>query len=154
MEGIFVKQVKEPDPGLMEILCRLEIENLGQDAAINQWVLPVIIRYGSLFIAGNNKNNRIIGVCEIIRSYSVPSMVFIHSFYIDHGSRNKGIGKFFLGKVLDELKSASFKEVQLTVDADNKAASNLYTGFGFEVKSIRKDEYGKGIDRDLLSLRL
>ncbi len=60
----------------------MEVENLGKEAAINQWVLPVIIRYGKLFIAVNNKDN-LIGVCEIIRSYMIPSTAFIHSFYID-----------------------------------------------------------------------
>lgn len=153
MEGIFVKHIKDPEPGLIEALCRMEVENLGQEAAMNQWVLPVIIRYGKLFIAVNNKDS-LIGVCEIIRSYLIPSTAFIHSFYIDGKFRNKGIGKILLGKVLGELKSDSFKEVQLTVDPDNRAASQLYRSFGFKKKGTRKDEYGKGIKRDLFSLKL
>lgn len=153
MESIFVKHVKDPDPGLVETLCRMEVENLGQEAAINQWVLPVVIRYGKLFIAVNNKDN-LIGVCEIIRSYAVPSTAFIHSFYIDGKFRNKGIGKILLGEVLGELKSDSFKEVQLTVDPDNRAASRFYRYFGFKKKGTRKDEYGSGMHRDLFSLKL
>ena len=153
MEDIFVKHVKDPDPGLVEELCRMEVENLGQEAAINQWVLPVIIRYGRLFIAVDDEDS-LIGVCEIIRSYLVPSTAFIHSFYIDGKFRNKGIGKILLRKVLYELKSDSFKEVQLTVDPDNRAASRLYRSFGFKKKGTRKDEYGKGIERDLFSLKL
>ena len=153
MKGIFVKHIKDPDPGMVEVLCRMEVENLGQEAAINQWVLPVIIRYGKLFIAVNNED-RLIGVCEIIRSYLVPSTAFIHSFYIDGKSRNKGVGKILLEKVLGELKSDSFKEVQLTVDPDNRAASRLYRSFGFKKKDTRKDEYGRGINRDCLSLKL
>ena len=154
MKGIFVKQIKDPDPVLIETLCRMEIENLGQEAAVNQWVLPVIIRYGKLFIAGNNKNDTLIGVCEIIRNYLVPTTAFIHSFYVDSESRNRGIGKMFLKRVLDELKSDSFKEVQLTVDPGNVAASLLYRSFGFKKKGTRKDEYGRGIHRDLFSLKL
>ncbi len=154
MEGIFVKQIKDPDLGLVDTLCRLEVENLGQEAAINQWVLPVIIRYGRIFIAGNNKNGRIIGVCEVIRSYQVPSTAFIHSFYIGREFRNAGVGKLFLGKVLDGLRSGSFKEVQLTVDPDNIPASCFYQSFGFRKADIRRDEYGRGIHRDLLFLRL
>jgi ribosomal protein S18 acetylase RimI-like enzyme len=153
MKGIFVKHVKDPDPGLVEALCRMEVGNLGQEAAINQWVLPVIIRYGKLFIAVNNKDN-LIGVCEIIRSYPIPSTAFIHSFYIDGKFRDKGIGKILLEKVLDELKSDLFKEVQLTIDPDNRAASRLYRSFGFKKKGTRKDEYGRGIIRELFSLKL
>ena len=153
MENIFVKHVKDPDPGMVEALCRMEVENLGQEAAINQWVLPVIIRYGKLFIAVNDKDD-LIGVCEIIRSYPVPATAFIHSFYIDGKFRNKGIGKLLLGEVLGELKSDSFKEVQLTVDPDNRVASRFYRSFGFKKKGIRKDEYGSGMHRDYLSLKL
>ncbi len=153
MEGIFVKHVKDVDPGLVEVLCRMEVENLGKEAAINQWVLPVIIRYGKLFIAVNDKDS-LIGVCEIIRSYMIPSTAFIHSFYIDGKFRDMGIGKILLGEVLGELKSDSFKEVQLTVDPDNKAASRLYRSFGFKNKGTRRDEYGRGIKRDLFSLKL
>lgn len=154
MEGIFVKQIKDPDPVLVDTLYMLEVENLGQEAAINQWVLPVIIRYGRVFIAGNNKNGRIIGVCEVIRSYQVPSTAFIHSLYICREFRNRGIGKLLLGKVLDGLRNGSFKEVQLTVDPDNIPASCLYRSFGFKKTDTRKDEYGMGIYRDLLFLRL
>ena len=153
MEGIFVKHIKDPDPELVEALCRMEVGNLGQEAAINQWVLPVIIRYGKLFIAVNNKDS-LIGVCEIIRSYPVLSTAFIHSFYIDGKFRNKGVGKILLGKVLGELKSDSFKEVQLTADPDNRGVSRFYRSFGFKKKGTRKDEYGRGINRDLFSLKL
>ena len=153
MKGISVKHIKDPDPVLIETLCRMEIKNLGQEAAINQWVLPVIIRYGKLFIAVNN-NDRLIGVCEIIRSYLVPTTAFIHSFYIDSEFRNKGAGKILLGEVLSELKSDSFKEVQLTVDPDSIAASQFYRSFGFKKNGYRKDEYGTGIHRDCLSLKL
>jgi ribosomal-protein-alanine N-acetyltransferase len=153
MKGIFVKHIKDPDPVLIETLCRLEIKNLGQEAAINQWVLPVIIRYGKLFIAVNN-NDSLLGVCEIIRSYVAPSTAFIHSFYIDSGFRNEGIGKMLLREVLSELKNDSFEEVELTVDPDNIAASRLYRSFGFKKNGTRKDEYGVGIHRDYLSLKL
>ncbi len=154
MEGIFVKHIKDPDPVLIKILCRMEIKSLGQEAAINQWVLPVIIRYGRLFVAGNSNNDSLVGVCEIIRSYQVPSTAFIHSLYIDPEFRNRGVGKKLLQEVLSELKRDSFKEVQLTVDPDNIAASRLYRSSGFKKDSSRKDEYGTGKNRDLFIIKL
>ena len=154
MNSIFVKQIEDPDPVLVDTLCRMEVENLGQEAAVNQWILPVIIRYGRIYIAGNNKDGRIIGVCEIIRSYQVPSTAFIYSFYTDNKFRNRGIGKLLLGKVLDGLRNDFFKMVQLTVDPDNIAAARLYRSFGFKKADIRKNEYGRGVHRHLLSLRL
>ncbi len=153
MEGIFVKHIKDPGPALIKTLCRMEVKSLGQEAAINQWVLPVIIRYGRLFVAGNNDNS-LIGVCEIIRSYQVPSTAFIHSFYVDPEFRNKGVSKILLREVMSELRRDSFKEVQLTVDPDNIAAIRLYRSFGFKKDSIRKDEYGMGKHRDLFIIKL
>jgi ribosomal-protein-alanine N-acetyltransferase len=153
MEGIFVKHIKDPGPTLIKTLCRMEVKSLGQEAALNQWILPVIIRYGRLFVAGN-KDNSLIGVCEIIRSYQVRSTAFIHSLYVDPEFRNKGVGKILLREVLSELKRDSFKEVQLTVDPDNIAASRLYRSSGFKKDSTRKDEYGMGKHRDLFIIKL
>ena len=99
-------------------------------------------------------NSGIIGVCEIIRSWKKENTVFIHSFYIDKSYRNKGIGKKFLQKVIDVLKKDNIKIIELTVDSGNEAANRLYKRTGFKKAGFRKNEYGRGIDRDLMTLKL
>ncbi len=173
MENVVFREIKNVDGGLVEKIVELEKRNCGRDASINQWVIPVIIRYGKLIVAkktssgtgrktaGSKRNNMkesdnsgIIGVCEIIRSWKKENTVFIHSFYIDKSYRNKGIGKKFLQKVIDVLKKDNIKIIELTVDSGNEAAKRLYKRTGFKKAGFRKNEYGRGIDRDLMILKL
>ena len=60
----------------------------------------------------------------------------------------------YLSRVKSALNEGDFKKVELTVDSKNKAAVCLYKEFGFERINLRKDEYGRGIDRELMRLEL
>lgn len=143
--------LKSFNAGLIMTLKKLEVDNLGRQAAINQWQLPVIIRYGR-FIVAENECQEIIGVCEMLRQWEQPLDAFIHSFYIAEEYRSKGIGKNLLENVIDMLEKEGFKSVQLTVDPGNKPAMGLYGKFGFKKKQLEIGEYGKGHDRFLLEL--
>lgn len=154
---ISFRVLKSFDASLLAKLIKLEVDNLGVEAAMNQWQLPVIIRYGK-FIVAENEHGDIIGVCEMLRQWGQagqtgpPSGAFIHSFYIKEAFRHRGIGKNLLENVIDILKKDGFKYVQLTVDPDNKPALNLYGRFGFEKKQLEIGEYGEGQDRFLMEL--
>jgi ribosomal-protein-alanine N-acetyltransferase len=148
---ISFRVLKNFDASLISKLIKLEVDNLGREAAINQWQLPVIIRYGKFVIAENEQGD-IIGVCEMLRQWEQPLDAFIHSFYIEEASRHRGVGKNLLENVLDILKKDGFKSVQLTVDPDNKPALSLYGSFGFEKKLLEIGEYGEGRDRFLMEL--
>ena len=173
MENIVFREIKNVDSGLVAKIVELEKRNCGRDASINQWVIPVIIRYGKLIVAkksgsgkcrkpagsrGKNMSESdisgIIGVCEIIRSWKKDNAAFIHSFYIDKDYRNKGIGRKLLQKVIDVLKKDNIGKIELTVDPCNEAANRLYKKYGFKKAGFRKSEYGRGIDRDLMVLKL
>jgi ribosomal protein S18 acetylase RimI-like enzyme len=154
MEDIIFQEIKEFEFGLVDSISKLEKRNLGKDASINQWVIPVIIRYGKLIVAKINSSDNIIGVCEIIRNWGEDSTAFIHSFYIDRKYRNKSIGKKLLQKAISILRRDGFMAVELTVDPGNEIAGHLYEKFGFKKIGNRKNEYGKGIDRNLMRLEL
>jgi ribosomal protein S18 acetylase RimI-like enzyme len=139
------------DANLIGKLIKLEVDNLGQEASINEWQLPVIIRYGK-FIVVENEHGDIIGACEMLRQWGEPLIAFIHSFYIEESFRYRGIGKNLLENVIDILKKDGFKSVQLTVDPDNKPALSLYGRFGFVKKLLEIGEYGEGRDRVLMEL--
>ncbi len=155
MNSIFIQEIKGADWKLVSRIVKLEKKNLGSEASINQWVIPVIIRYGKFIVAQKSRDGSdIIGVCELIRSWKDDSKAFIHSFYIDKEYRKKGIGRKLLGKVIDILKDENFKEIELTVDPGNKIASRLYKDFGFGRIDFRENEYGRGVNRDLMRLKL
>src|SRR4030043_2482649 len=150
MLEIEIKTIKDFDLSLIENIKKLEIENLGKDAAINEWQIPVIIRYGKLIVAQLKKSGKIIGACEILREWKETRIAFIHSFYICSGFRAQGIGKKLLKDTLDILRDENFEQVELTVDAENKAAVKLYEGIGFEVREVRLVANGHGIKRTLM----
>jgi ribosomal protein S18 acetylase RimI-like enzyme len=154
MEGITTRHINSFDPGLIRDLCRLEIENLGEEASINQWVIPVLIRYGLVTIAEKLPENKIAGVCQVMRSYNQASSAFIHSFYVRLHLRRMHIGKTLLSAVLDKVSLDGFNKIQLTVDPENEPALSLYKSAGFRKVSVLKDEYGEGVHRDLYALEL
>lgn len=143
--------LKSFDANLINKLIKLEVDNLGREAAVNQWQLPVIIRYGR-FVVAENEHGDIIGVCEMLRQWAQPLDAFIHSFYVEESFRHRGVGKNLLENVIDILKKDGFKSVQLTVDPDNKPALSLYGRFGFVKKLLEVGEYGEGQDRILMEL--
>lgn len=172
MDNVIFQEIENVDYELVEKIVKLEKRNLGSDASINQWVIPVIIRYGKLIVAKKvagpgreengikesgperNDDTEIIGVCEIIKSWRKENTAFIHSFYIDKKYRNKSIGKRLLQKVIDTLKNDNIKIIELTVASGNEAANRLYSRYGFKRAGFRKNEYGRGLDRDLMTLEL
>jgi len=154
MDNIIIKEIKDVDWKLINTIRKLEKRNLGKQASINEWVIPVIIRYGRFIAAMEEKSSNIVGVCELIRSWEDKRTAFIHSFYVDRRYRKKGVGRRLLGEVIDILRVDGFKKVELTVDSKNKASICLYKNFGFARINFRKDEYGRGIDRELMRLEL
>jgi ribosomal protein S18 acetylase RimI-like enzyme len=154
MEGITIRQIDDFDPDLIRELCRLEIESLGEEASLNQWMIPVLIKYGLVAIAEKMPQKEIAGVCQVIRSYRDASAAFIHSFYVRPRLRGRRIGRILLSSVLEKAAGDGFKKIFLTVDPENKPAVSLYRSAGFRRTSFLKDEYGKGVHRDLYALEL
>ncbi len=154
MAGIIIKELNEFNWQLINNIKKLEERNLGKAAALNEWIMPVIIRYGKVFIAQNTRDQDIIGICELLRSFENKSTVFIHSFYIDILYRGKGIGKKLLREVIKIIEADKARHMELTVDPGNTNAMAFYKSFGFEKAGIRKNEYGRGIDRILMRLEL
>ncbi len=154
MVEIDIKVLESFNTSLIDLIKKLEKENLGSVAAINEWQIPVIIRYGKFIIAQIKNTGEIIGVCECLREWKEKKIAFIHSFYIVKKFRLQGIGKQLMVSVIDILKKEEFESVELTVDIKNKSAVNFYMDFGFTAREIRENEYGKGVNRNLMVLNL
>ncbi|MHB1346434.1 MAG: hypothetical protein ACYCXK_02980, partial [Candidatus Humimicrobiaceae bacterium] len=86
MNNIAVEEIKDFDLDFILKIKKLEIENLGRLSGINEWLIPVIIKYGKLIIAvqkaectSEGRKDIIIGVNELIRCWENNESVFIHS---------------------------------------------------------------------------
>ena len=157
MNNIAVEEIKDFDLDFILKIKKLEIENLGRLSGINEWLIPVIIKYGKLIIAvqktectSEGQKDIIIGVNELIRCWENNDSVFIHSFYIKKGYRNKGTGSLLLDKSIKILKKQGVKKIELTVDPQNFTAISLYKKFGFINSGFKEDMYGEGIDRNIM----
>jgi [ribosomal protein S18]-alanine N-acetyltransferase len=154
MIKIKIKILEGFDNELIELIKNLEKENLGELAALNEWQIPVIIRYGKFIEAIIEATGEIAGICEMLKEWKPEKTAFIHSFYVTEKFRHKGIGSQLLDSAIDILKNENFDAAELTVNPENRIAVNLYNNAGFKEKEIKHDEYGKGIDRILMVLKL
>ncbi len=148
---IEIVEIKKFDYRLLEKLKALEISSFGPEAAANQWLLPIIIRYGKIIAVKTDSN--FIGLCLLIRSWDNTDKAFIHSLHVKKQYRNQGIGKMLLAKAIEMAKDYGIKCIDLTVDPQNKTAIKLYKNFGFKINRLKKNEYGKGVHRYLMSLK-
>jgi len=156
MDNIIVKEIKSFDLDFVLKIKKLEIENLGRVSGINEWIIPVLIKYGKLIVAAESLNypesgrDRVVGVNELIKDWADCSCAFIHSFYVSRKYRNKGIGSLLLKKSIEILKKDGIKKLELTVDPVNTAAISLYKKFGFKFYEFKENMYGEGIDRNIM----
>jgi ribosomal protein S18 acetylase RimI-like enzyme len=160
MENISIKVLNDIDTEITLELKKLEISNLGRSASINEWVIPVLIKYGKVITAVKNSESdlkekeKIIGVNELLRKWDDPATVFIHSFYVEKSFRKKGIGSFLLEESIKILKGEKIRKIELTVDSRNLQAVKLYEKFNFKKTDHFKDLYGLGVHRDLMICRI
>ncbi len=150
-KNIIIEPLTEFSQDLVQNIKNLEFQNFGEEAAANEWLIPVFIRYGRVIVA--KRFGELVGVCLAVRSWQ-DQKAFIHSFHLKTGYRNKGIGGLMLKKIMLLMKKEKIKLVELTVDPKNEDALRLYARHGFKIKLLRRDEYGLGVDRYLLELRL
>lgn len=160
MNDISIKVLNDINPGITLELKKLEISNLGRSASINEWIIPVFIKYGKVIAAVKNckyglkEKEEIIAVNEILRKWDDPETVFIHSFYVKKSFRKKGIGSLLLKESIKILKEEEVKNIELTVDPQNLQAIRLYEKFNFKKTDYIADLYGEGIHRDLMKCKI
>jgi len=136
---------------LLEELVEIERENFGE-GGLNEWTLPVVAKYGKVFIFKEGEDIK--GLAELIRDWSDSQLAFLIGISLKKKHQNKGLGKIFLEKLLAQLGGTGIIKVRLTVSLENRNALNLYKKFGFKKIKFSPDEYGKGEDRLILETKL
>jgi len=146
-----VRVVNEVDFELIKELALLEEDVFGR-GGLNEWTLPVFVRYGKVFLL--EEKGKVEGSAEFIKSWSNPKLVFLAGFSIRQNKRGKGLGSFFLEKVIGFLREDGVKSINATVSPFNKRALGLYEKMGFVRVGYLENEYGLGEDRLLVKLQI
>ncbi|OQY10144.1 MAG: hypothetical protein B6I28_01590 [Fusobacteriia bacterium 4572_132] len=133
----------------------LEVKSIELEAfkegGSDEWVILPIARCGKILLLKDEEN--ILGSVEILRKWG-KNDIYIFSFALKLKYCGKGFGTKLMELLLEYLKKENIENIYLTVDPENKIAVGLYEKFGFKKDRFLKDEYGKGIDRIYMKLKL
>ena len=87
----------------------------------------------------------VVGIMEVVfRHIETPShitrdVIFIDSMAVDEKYRGLGIGHLFFEKVKQLKEQRHCDGIELQVNSNNKAAFEMYSKYGFKVKSINME---------------
>lgn len=99
-------------------------------------------RTTSLYCA-HDENAKLYGYVVYVRSKLVTR---IHKVCVLEKYRRKGIGKWMLSLVLQELRKGAAEKVDLWVDTAREPARRLYHSCGLQEKEIVQNYYSAGRD--------
>lgn len=137
---------------LLRRLVQLEREAFGV-GGLNEWHLVPFIRHGRVYAI--RKNEDVVGSVQYMLDWDSPCKAYMVGVSVAKEVRGQGLGTELIKKSLQALANENIDEVELTVDAANVAAIRVYEGkLGFLAKMIRKDEYGEGENRLVMTLSL
>ena len=68
-------------------------------------------------------------------------------------AHGQGIGTRLLESLLDQARAAGCRQMMLEVRSDNAAAIAMYSRFGFEQISVRRNYYAPSVDALIMRLR-
>lgn len=137
-------RLTEISPDINEELSKIE-KDIFDEAGFNRFTIPMLVFWGRYYIFKINEN--IVAGAQVIRNYDDSAEAFIAGFWVQKEFRGQGIGKRFLKNIIKQKSSDGVKRIYLTVDPANERAVSFYEKSGFEVVSLKKDYYGKGVDR-------
>lgn len=147
-----IELVNRIEPDLILRLVQLEKEAFGE-GGMNEWHIVPLIRHGRVYVMKNDM--AIIGLIEYMMDWDNHRKVYMVGVSISKESRGLGLGTELLTKSLQLLARENIEEVELTVDPNNARAVEIYESkLGFKVTDYRKNEYGAGEDRLVMTLAL
>lgn len=147
-----VELMKNVELPFVTQLVQLEHEAFGS-GGMNEWHLVPLIRHGRVFVA--KENDTVIGLIQYMRDWDRPTRAYLIGVSIAEKFRGKGFGTKLIRETLQELRKDNIKEIELTVDPENRAAIGIYSDkFGFVEVSTNLNEYGEGENRLVMVLTL
>ena len=151
--GLGVAQMEEASLEMLNHLMKLEDDIFGEES-VGEWFIVSNVRHGNVLVLVDLKTRRSIGIAILMRDWADIQRCYLSDFGVKAGYRGRGLGSYFLGVVLEEVRLMGIHQVSLTVDVNNSAAIGLYRKFGFSIAEERKNLYGEGRDRYVMELEL
>ncbi|MBF0502591.1 MAG: GNAT family N-acetyltransferase [Candidatus Riflebacteria bacterium] len=139
------------DMPLLEGVSRIEREAFA-DEGLGPGNLALLARCGSVFALTNAGS---VTAEAIVIAELGGAKALLLSLAVDARLRGRGRGKRLLMEILAHISAAGFKQIELTVAPDNKAAISLYVDrLGFVIRERLTDHFGPGHHRLLLEKQL
>lgn len=147
-----IEVLSEYDQDLLDKLVDLETEAFGL-GGLNKWHLVPFINHGKVFVL--YVSTEPVGLGEVLRDFDNPELAYIFGLSVKSEYMNQGLGSELLNYILHYLQETEVKEVELTVDPENKSACHIYKEkFGFKEVEYRKTEYGRNEPRLVMHLSI
>ncbi len=115
-----------------------------RDAIEREFKLPYSVRFVL------ESDGKVIGYCVI---WLIKGEAFIMSIAIDKNLRGRGLGRYFMEKIIDDLRNRA-QTFLLDVRKSNLPAIRLYRSLGFSIVKERKKFYSDGENALLMELRI
>lgn len=93
-------------------------------------------------------------LCGYIVYLRTKALTRIHKVCVVESFRRRGVGRFMMRRVIEDLKKSGAGEVDLWVDRAREPARGLYENLEFEEMEAVKDYYGKERDGIRMELKL
>ena len=115
-----------------------------RDAIEREFKLPYSVRFVL------ESDGKVIGYCVI---WLIKGEAFIMSIAIERNLRGRGLGRYFMEKIIDDLRNRA-QTFLLDVRKSNLPAIRLYRSLGFSIVKERKKFYSDGENALLMELRI
>lgn len=115
------------------------------------------IKTGEIDIFGLFSNKELIGELRVMYSNSDERFAqkgkraYLYAFRIHENHQGKGLGKYLLKYVIDNLTQNGYYEITVGVEDDNERAKHIYNSFGFDkiVSRIQEEYQGEKYEYNL-----
>lgn len=147
-----IKEVFPEDKNIIEQIVQLEKDAFGE-GGLNQWDLVPLIRHGRVFYM--EEDNNAAGCIQYMLDWKDHTKAYAIGISIARNQRGKGYGTVLFRESMNTLAAEGIQTVELTVDPENTAATEVYgRKLGFVITARRDDEYGAGIHRIVMEKKL
>lgn len=145
--GTAAPLIRLMEPGDLAVVERLEQDNFADAWSGEMLQLELKNPVAQVYVL--EQQGEVIGYADF---WLVAEEVQLNRVAIGRGRQNQGLGKYFLGNLIEKFWSNGAESMTLEVRNNNLTAQKLYTGLGFCREGCRKDYYGKGIDAIIMWL--
>jgi len=145
--GTVASLIRRMEPKDVAVVTLLEQENF-----VDSWteaMLQLELKNPVAQVYVLEQQGQVIGYADF---WLVAGEAQLNRIAVAKNQQGLGLGKYFLGKLIEQIWDSRAESMTLEVRNNNLAAQKLYAGLGFRQEGCRKDYYGKGIDAIIMWL--